>query len=180
MVVRNYGTDPFTAAYEMFDRIGEVVFLLRVIVLQLSDGLAQFRFVECVDAGVHLVDRELFRRCIPYFDDALDFVPVAHDTSEIRRQRHLHGNERHRGNRVARAERPQHAAEDLFGDERHVAVRHDDASTRIGLQRFERNFNRMPGTELFSLHDAADAKLRHLRLEFVVRDDQHVADAGTA
>ena len=180
-IVRDDRGDVVARAHEMRDRVGEIVFALRVFVRELRARRAQLRFVVGIEAGVHLVERELVLRRIARFDDARDVRAVAHDTSEARRQRHARRDE---GERVfARGDR---AHDEFDFDERHVAVEHEQRAAG-GFEARERHLHRVARTELRLLQHAAHARVTgragdriDVLRELAVRHHGHVGDAGVA
>jgi hypothetical protein len=104
------------------DRVGQIVFALRVVVAQLRDRAPQLGFVERVKPRIHFVEVELARCRVARFDDPRDAIAVAYDAPERRRERHARGHERER--RVAR--RVDRAFDQLGFDERQIAVEHQD------------------------------------------------------
>ncbi len=94
------GGDRPAGGREEIQNVGEIFLALVVRGCQLPERVAQRGRVERVHAGVHLVDRQLFGRCIPVFDDAGDSaVFVTHDAAEaewIVDPRGQHGCDRRR------------------------------------------------------------------------------------
>ena len=101
----------------MRNRIGEIVFRLRVVVADLGDRCAKFGLVVDVQTGVHLVDEQLFVGRVARLDDAGDEIPGAHHAPESRGQRHARRHERERA--IAGGER---RADELAVNQRHVTV----------------------------------------------------------
>ena len=155
-----HGNDAFSVRDEVRDRIGQVIFGLRVFVAQFGDGRTQFALVVGVETRIHLVDGEFVRRGIPRFDDARYLRAVANDAAEARRQRHARRYE---------CERTRARIDDLTHerrvDQRHVAVEdHDRALAR--RHHPQRHADRVARAELRFLHDRAHLEMPGRRCEF--------------
>ncbi len=181
MVGDRDGNDAPSGGDEQLDGIGQIVFALRVVGTDALHDVTQRRLVEGVDAGVHLVDRELLGRAVFGLDDAFHRrrrAGGAQHAPEARRQRHARRHHRERRARIG-VDRGLDVGEDRGVDERHVAVR-DDERAAARLERVERDAHRVARAELLCLHDGAHGEGRQQRFQLGIRDDRHVVDIGAA
>ena len=147
--------DRLAVTLEDFEHVGQVVLGLRVVVADLVDVGGKLRAVEGVAAGVALQQRGgLLGRAVLLLDDALDLTIGAQlDAAVAKRIGRGHGHDG--AGELAGGDGLRELGDGVGGDERQVAVEHDDGALRdaAGL---ERDLDGMAGAQALGLLDALD------------------------
>ena len=177
--------DCLAVTLEDLEHVGQVVLGLRVVVADLVNVGGKLRAVEGVAAGVALQQRGgLLGRAVLLLDDALDLAVGAQlDTAVAKRIGRGHGHDG--AGELAGGDGLRELGDGVGGDERQVAVEHDDGALRdaAGL---ERDLDGMAGAQALGLLDALDlggavgvgAIDKGAHLVGVAADDDHDAAAA--
>ena len=177
--------DSLAVAFEDLEHVGQVVLGLRVVVADLVDVGGELRAVKCVAAGVALQQRGgLLGRAVLLLDDALDLTIGAQlDAAVAERIGRGHGHDG--AGELAGGDGLRELGDGVGGDERQVAVEHDDGALRdaAGL---ERDLYGVAGAQALGLLDALDlggavgvgAVDEGAHLVGVAADDDHDAAAA--
>ena len=177
--------DCLAVAFEDLEHVGQIVLGLRVVVADLVDVRGELRAVEGVAAGVALEQRGgLLGRAVLLLDDALDLTIGAQlDAAVAERIGRGHGHDG--AGELAGSDGLRELGDGVGGDERQVAVEHDDGALRdaAGL---ERDLYGVAGAQALGLLDALDlggavgvgAVDKGAHLVGVAADDDHDAAAA--
>ena len=149
-VVDGKGADPLAVGACDPDHVGEVELALSVVGRQPRETVAQGGHVERVDAGVDLADRLLGRRRVLLLDDRVHgAVGTADDAAVAGRLVELRGQHGHGVALLGVV--VDERAQGLGGEQRDVAVGHDDGAGQVG-QLGERALHGVTGAALLVLH----------------------------
>ena len=177
--------DRLAVAFEDLEHVGQVILGLRVVVADLVNVGGKLCAVEGVAAGVALQQRGgLLGRAVFLLDDALDLAVGAQlDTAVAKGVGRGHGHDG--AGELAGGDGLRELGDGVGGDERQVAVEHDDGALRdaAGL---ERDLDGMAGAQALGLLDALDlggavgigAVDEGAHLVGVAADDDHDAAAA--
>ena len=177
--------DRLAVTLEDFEHVGQVVLGLRVVVADLVNVGGELRAVKGVAAGVALQQRGgLLGRAVLLLDDALDLTIGAQlDAAVAERIGRGHGHDG--AGELAGGDGLRELGDGVGGDERQVAVEHDDGALRdaAGL---ERDLYGVAGAQALGLLDALDlggavgvgAVDEGAHLVGVAADDDHDAAAA--
>ena len=177
--------DRLAVTLEDFEHVGQVVLGLRVVVADLVNVGGKLRAVEGVAAGVALQQRGgLLGRAVLLLDDALDLTIGAQlDAAVAEGIGRGHGHDG--AGELAGGDGLRELGDGAGGDERQVAVEHDDGALRdaAGL---ERDLYGVAGAQALGLLDALDlggavgvgAIDEGAHLVGVAADDDHDAAAA--
>ena len=152
------------------DHVGEVVLLLRVLVLHAREPPRQPRRTGGEEAGIPLADRAFGLGRVLVLDDAQHAPPgVADDAAVAGRVRH-HG--RHHAEAALR--RLDQGTQRVGTNQRHIAIKHEDMG--IGIDQRQRLHHGVPRAQLRLLLGPSDIGvarkgLAHQRSPMTVDDD---------
>ena len=177
--------DCLAVAFEDLEHVGQIVLGLCVVVANLVDVGGELRAVEGVAAGVALEQRGgLLGRAVLLLDDALNLaVGTQLDAAVAEGVGRGHGHDG--AGELAGGDGLRELGDGVGGNERQVAVEHDDGALRdaAGL---ERDLDGVAGAQALGLLDALDlggavgvgAVDKGAHLVGVAADDDHDAAAA--